>query len=481
MAGQPVPYATAEGALYELVSRGKKDTYFYADVDTAVFPFDNTYEPQAPHSFEIRRVPPHTACDFGRTIQFDFDLVGDVLKDPTLVIKLPTWLPPAQAATNTQSVISDSAGVTYGYTNGIAYFLFDLIQFFQDNILLQEFSGDALWAMEANRGTFSHSHLNNKLTGQHDNTSLNIAHNATPPELRLPIPIIGCQKPSDPGFPQRSCISHNYKLRCRLRKLEDLVEASDGRAKPQPWEKIFQQVSSKGANPVPFTTLTRSEIAPPEIRLETRQIYLPREYQDDLQTKPQRLTFLRPRETVFTQNQLDYASVTGGGVAVIKRLLEGRHPAERLTWFFRSVKDINANRLWKIDTGIESQGTSGKAYYNTVGLQIAGRDREVPRSPAIWRDVTNFAKEESDPGSEMNTMNWGLGAIVQKRFPGHEGQPTGTVNFTTADRPTFYINLAPAPIDPNTRAPNTELRVIEEGWARFDTDGRGRAELFSAN
>jgi hypothetical protein len=36
-------------------------------------------------------------------------------------------------------------------------------------------------------------------------------------------------------------------------------------------------------------------------------------------------------------------------------------------------------------------------------------------------------------------------------------------------------------VDPLTGTPNTELRVIVEGWARFDTDGKGRAELFSAN
>jgi hypothetical protein len=256
------------------------------------------------------------------------------------------------------------------------------------------------------------------------------------------------------------------------------VEASDGRPKPQPWERSdFQQIPSKGANPIPFTTLTRSQILPPDIRLETKQVYLPRDYQDELQTKPQKVTFLRPRESIFTQNQIDYASVVSGGIAVIKRLLEGRHPAERLTWFFRSVKDMNANRLWKIDTGTTGQ----ESYYNTVGLQIAGRDRELPRSSTIWRDVTNFAKEECDSQSEINTMNWGLGAIVPKRFPEHDGQPTGTVNFSTGDRPTFYINLAPAPMDPYTKAPNTELRVIEEGWARFDTDGRGRAELFSSN
>jgi hypothetical protein len=89
--------------------------------------------------------------------------------------------------------------------------------------------------------------------------------------------------------------------------------------------------------------------------------------------------------------------------------------------------------------------------------------------------VNNFAKEENDTGMEINTMNWGLGSIAPLRFPEADGQPTGTVNFTSADRPTFYIGLATPDV------PNTQLLVIVDGWARFDTDGRGRAELFSGN
>jgi hypothetical protein len=89
----------------------------------------------------------------------------------------------------------------------------------------------------------------------------------------------------------------------------------------------------------------------------------------------------------------------------------------------------------------------------------------------IWRDVTNFAKEETDSKAEVNTMNWGLGSV-----PNPPNQVTGAVNFTSANKPTFYINLA----DPNS-TPITELRVIVEGWARFDTDGYGRAELYSGN
>jgi hypothetical protein len=255
------------------------------------------------------------------------------------------------------------------------------------------------------------------------------------------------------------------------------VEASDGRMKPQPWGRIFQQISAPNTPATPFNTLTRSEIPPLNLQLETRQVYIPRELQDMIQKTPQHIQFHRLHENIFTQNQLDYSNVVSGGTSLIKRLIDGRHPAERIIWFFRSMSSVNANQLWKINTGTPGS----QSYYNTVNFQVAGKDRELPRSPFIWRDITNFAKEQIDTRAELNTMNWGLGVIAPRQFPGHDGQTTGSVNFTTADRPTFYINLTQPPIDPQTGAPNTQLYVIVEGWAQFDTDGKGRAELFNAN
>jgi len=470
-----LPYATIEGSLYELVSRGKKDTFFFNDKPESTFVYDSTYEAQAPHTSEIRRNPPHTSCEFGRTIQFDFDLVGDIMRDPTLLINLPSWLPPQIEATNPTTIVTDASGISYGYTNGIAYFLFDQIQFYQDNILLQEFSGDSLWATTASQGTLAHKIVTNALTGQHDGTPLQIARNATPGQLRLALPIIGCQS-SDPGFPQRAVLKHSYRLRCKIRRLEDLIESSDASstAKPQPWASAFKQTDANSTTP--FNTLLRTGIRPLDIQLETRQVYIPREYQEALQNKPQKISFVRQRENIFTQNQIDYRNVLAGGISPIKRLLDGRHPTERVIWFFRSMQDIRANRLWKLNTGI----AGAQSYYNSANFQVAGKDRELARSPLVWRDVTNFAKEQTDTSEEIGTMNWGLGAIAPQRFPGHESQVTGSVNFTTADRPTFYMNLNPAPIDPLTNSPNTELRVIVEGWAEFDTDGTGRAELFMA-
>jgi hypothetical protein len=149
----PYTYANAEGGVYELVARGNKDAYFFQDFPDSKFLFDNAYESQAPFTREMRRVPPRTAAEFGRTVDFDFDLVGDLMTNPTILITLPSWLPTQQTETNRTTIIRDSAGVSYGYTQSVAYFLFQQIQFYQDNILLKEFSGDTLWAISGDLGT----------------------------------------------------------------------------------------------------------------------------------------------------------------------------------------------------------------------------------------------------------------------------------------------------------------------------------------
>jgi hypothetical protein len=197
-------------------------------------------------------------------------------------------------------------------------------------------------------------------------------------------------------------------------------------------------------------------------------MYLEKKVQEGMQTTPIAVRFNRVYTNHFTQNQLDYAGVIGGGTSVVNRRLDARHPVGRMLWFFRSMDDVNANRLYKINT------INNGPYYNSITFLIAGQTREAPRSSMIWRDITNFAKEETDSGIEIGTMNWSFGAIAPKRFTDAMGP--GSVNFTTADKPTLYIDLA----RPGSST-STELFVIVEGLCEFKTDGKGRAELLSIN
>ena len=461
--------ATAEGSLYELVARGNKDLFFFEDSPASTFLFDSSYEPQTPSISELRRVPPIATAEFGRTTEFTFDLVGDLMRNPSILINLPTWLPPQQAAQNAKSTIRDANGISYGYTQAIAYFLFENIQFYQDNILLQEFSGDTLWAMSSMDGTYANSFIDMDETGDHDGSVLSIQRNATPPQLRLELPLIGCQ--ADDGFPQRAALKHTYRLRCKLRRLEDLVEASDKSQKPTPWKTAMTIKTSSTATPTPFNTLPREKIAPLELQLETVQVYVDNETQKAIQLTPLKVRFTRLFENTFTQSSLDYTSVVAGGTSVVNRRLDGRHPTSRLIWYFRSTADILANRLYSVAT------PTNRPYFNTVTLNIASKPREAPLQPFVWRDIVNYSKEDTDSGLEIYTMNWTLGCMPPLRFDIKDA--TGAVNFTTADKPTFYIDLSNPGTNPTIHT--TQLNVIQEGWSEYDTDGKGRAELFSFN
>ena len=450
--------ATSEGSLYELMCRGKKDSYFYEDGPLSVNVFDTSYTQQEQVVREIRRIPPTTGTDFGKMIEFPIDIVGDVVDSMTLVINLPAWFPPTVQRTFNTTQISDLAGATYGYVNGIAYFLFEKIYLYQDNTVLQEFSGDYLWATSQIKGTYADSLIVDEETGTHDGSVASIGANAMPGTLRLRLPCIGCGQ-RDKGFPLVATTSHMYKLRCKIRKVEDLVETSDmTQGKPVPWDAQMQVISATGTTP--FTSLARTSLAPLKVQLETQHIFLNNVSKEALRSTPTEIPFTAVYENVFTQTANENASVG------INRRIDACHPSDRLMWFFRTLDDIRANRLWKLTS------------FSNIGLVIAGRTREANWQPSIWRDVTNFAKEEIDSQMEIYTMNWGIGYTSPQKYqalcpPWAARQADGSINFTTADRPTLYMSL--------NGGPATELRAIVDSWGSFLTDGKGRAEVLSFN
>ena len=462
-----------EGSLYELVARGNKDVYFIEDTKEAKNLFDNRYRPTPPHIHELRNLPPLNAPDFGRSVEFQIEMAGDTFIEPTLLLDLPSWLPPSQAPLNGQSVITDLSGNSYGYTNGIGYFLFEKIHFLQDNILIQEFSGDALWACSRTRGTLNSAFLEAKQTGIHDGSYFSIGRNATPGRLRLQLPILGCQSSEDGGFPAYSTPQQTYRLRCFLRRLEDLVEASDGRAKPTPWSSTLQIQSSRNSPIQTFTTLDRSFIGTPTVILETRHVYMDGETQQTMKKGKQEIPFERLYENVYTQSQNDYTPIARGAVASITRRLEGVHPTSRIVSFFRSSSSLQSNQLWNL-----TNTPSNPSFYTNLKLLVAGRDRESLFSPFVWKTLVSHAKAERDPGLELITMDWTLGDIRNpSSTQGHgqrQRQPDGTINMSTADRPTFLIQLEAAATN------KTELRVIVETWATCVAENQ-RISLLYAN
>jgi hypothetical protein len=115
----------------------------------------------------------------------------------------------------------------------------------------------------------------------------------------------------------------------------------------------------------------------------------------------------------------------------------------------------------------------GEFYYR-MKLVIAGRDREELYEPFLWNTISQYSKEEKASGKHIGIMNWSIGEKYGTTYPAPR-QPEGTVNFTTADRPTLYVELANIRMNLLLAQRKSELRVYTEGWNVYEIkEGRGR-------
>ena len=206
--------SSGQGALFELVARGNKDTYFLKDSKESTFPYDASYDSSAHHLAERRTFVPLNAISWGNSFEVEIDPYGDVMTECAFEIDLPTWLPqlPLLPATTTSalyppSVVNGLYQITsvdgdrsYGYVNYSGYFLFERIQFYQDQFLIQEWSGDGLLAKQVSEGSYTSSFLQQTLGGLNNpinSPTRGIQLRATPGHLRVKLPLPGLQCPGD--------------------------------------------------------------------------------------------------------------------------------------------------------------------------------------------------------------------------------------------------------------------------------------------
>ncbi|NDE17574.1 hypothetical protein EBZ80_21875 [bacterium] len=458
----------SEGALYELIARGNKDTYFMrrdaAEGATPLLnPFDRSYNRRPATVGELRRIPPLNAADFGRTTEFEFEIAGDVFTDTTLLIDLPTWLPAPAAAANaaTGYTVATAAGRQYGYTRGIAYFLFSKIQLYQDKVLLQEFSGDALWGSRLARGTLNQAYLDQALTAMTDPSGATLYRLATPGRLRLPLPMVGGKR----GVPSAAIKGQSFRLRLTLRPLEDCVECSDDAVtRPAPWTEAAFIVTPDSGTPTSYPPLPRELIKGPTLQLETRHIYLDPESRAAVEAGPHEIPYSVLYENMFSFGPDDYkgANVAAGLFPLYTRVLDAKRPASRVFWFMRSEDDLRRNRRW-------ATGSAANPYWATLSLIIAARDRETAWGPTVWNTLVQYAKEDRGSGYTVGEMNWDMG--VGPGLAAAGVVPQGSVNFTTADRPTFLVGIRPP--DGTFTTERMNFLAVVESWGVYTVaDGR---------
>lgn len=468
------PTNSSEGALFELVARGQKDVYFTSQEKTAVNPFSYTLGTWPATLDETRQVHPLNAVDFGRTIEWEVDTFGDVLVSAALVIDLPTWLPISITSINGTSIVSDSSDVTYGYTQGIGAFLFEQIEFYQDNLLLQQFSGDFLYAWSHLQGTLNQEALAMKEIGAHTGTPLEIQRNATPGKLILRLPLIGCGHPDEGGLPLVALPGQKYRLRCKVRKLEDLVESSNSQVKPTPWNRSDLSWKNQAGIVTPFTPFTREQIGKPLISLETTQRYVRSETQALLKKSPNLIPFLRPFENKLSLDPTDYIAVGNGVVSYVTKRIDGRHPGEGILVMFQSEYCIERNQLWNMNNPLSS---SNGYFYNTLKLTVAGKDREEDWPTSVWQGISPWTKSEKTPGIPISWISFTIGPSYGYRAP-ERRKPSGTLNFSKADKPTLYMNIKDTLPSATTAQKRVTMRAITIGWGIYRVEDQRGTMLF---
>jgi hypothetical protein len=486
-----------DGSLYDLVARGVKDTYFIKDEKDAAHPFQWTYERWPASLPEERRTNALNQPRWGQRCEFEFDLPADVLLEASLSIELPSWLPPEMISYNPKSLTysEDASGnkTYYGYTNGIAYFMFEKIEIYQDKILLQEVSGDSLFALNQTKNNWNQGLLVDKLAGIHAGDYLSVMRNATPGQLKLTIPMIGCSWPGDRGLPLCGLRNQTFRLRLTLRPLEKLVESitlnSSGDIvipkSPQnynitPWNEFFYQErdSIAPSQDASGNAIPRAQIGQPNIILKTKQIYLLNEAREQLAKETIEVPYIRYFDNHFSVNQLDYAPIDRGGTANIVKFLDANYTVERIVTYFRNSTNIFRNRLYDFENfDIQNEVVNGTGqFYTSVYLTIAGRTREGPWEPEVWQNVIVDAKQERSTGKNLIVMDWSRGWRIEDEPPAAR-EPTGGINFTTADRPMLTVQLADITTDPTLGYKQAQMISACESWALYRIkNGRGGLE-----
>ena len=468
--------STRTGGLLELVARGKKDLFFTNNPTISYY--SNVYKTASASTHELYQLMPRNVPEWGKWVDFDLEHKGDLVHKFYLRVQLPTWLPPAVAAANKTGLVTYEGGVTYGYCPNVGYQMIHKVQVFNDTALVHELYGEYLdWRL---RGAYESG---TTLTagaqiGYHDGSPLALGRAANPGLLRVPLPLLGWQDIDDPGFPLCVCRKQRFRVRVWLRSLEDLVVCSDGRLRPQPWNGVPLSIQSTKNGPLDTTqtTLPYTSLKTLTMSLETTQRYLPPDVQMVLRNRVLRVPF---RHVQFFTNAVEHNSVVAASPpfnsgVTLPFTVDFIGPSDRIMVGFRT----NAATL-------AGQRTTLVPMASSLRLNIANIDRVKPWVPAVFREFTAYHKQARMPLAAYGSTVPGTADVPLEVYTmtlgGYESwKPAGTVSFTRASLPLFYVGVAPAPVV-DARLPGDRggfALFYCESWNIFQFANGGGKQMF---
>ena len=463
--------SSRSGGLLELVARGKKDVFFTANPTISFF--HSVYKRAAPFTKEIHLIKPRNTPEWGKWVDFDFDHRGDIVKNTYIRIELPSWLPETAKQANASGIVTyDLSGTTYGYCNNIGFQMLEKIQFFQDQVLLHETYGEFLdWRLRQLYDQAKIFIVGSQI-GSRDESALAIGRSASLQELRVPISILGWQSLADPGLPMIALRRQRFRIRIFLRKLEEIVVASDGRIPANPWNKqLYIQSTKNGKIDTTQKSLVKSAMKTIGMTLETTQLYIPADAQIFLKAQTIRFPFqnIQSQQYTIDDNVFTAASLNPLGVVKFPMVIDCIGSINRFLVGFRSEAATMAGQ--RLD--LRSPVTQDR-FINTMRLNISNIDRVKQWSTAFYKEVTSYWKNDR-MALELYNLNLPQ-EVYTITFGGSEKRvPSGTINFTRAVNAILYLTLNAIEYDPRIISRKTFALLYAESWNVIEiTDGKGK-------
>ena len=463
----------SEGALLDLVARGRKDAYFVGAAPGSRRLWGADYERRGPSTREIVIQNPEAAARFGHWVDIDLPRYGDVLMSADIRIQMPTWLPPDVAAVNRRSGVSVTVESTqwpgtflhYGWTNGLANYLVARWALYADSRMLQEGWGDFNSWFPDMETTHMKAPLLHATTGTHADGELPIQRNATPPELVFRLPIVGLQGDDDAGLPLCSLRGQRLYVRLWLAPKEELVESSvkefvyDASLNrhlpvyelcPAPWGGRTGKLVRGGVETA-FRTLEEWQIGQPHVYARYSVVHLDEETRRTLQAETQDIVFYEQRRENFVLGEGDW-----NPTARLTRRLEIHGFFQALYVGFLTEARRRQNKYRDINP------PGGGEWLVDLALFVNSTERIHAWPPRHFQELANNTQMLRDVESDLYFLVFGVAP---------DRGPSGVCNLSRTQKVNLALRLEDVPADPVTGSKLAVGSVLGLSWNVFRVEG----------
>lgn len=458
----------SEGALLELVARGRKDAFFTSETAERTW-WGADYERRSASVREVRIQNPEAPARFGYWFDVELPRTLDVISDMDLRIQMPTWLPTEAVSRNRAGELLriasplDPSGLVYGWTNSIANYLIARWALFVDNLMIVEGYGDFNAWYPDMETTHSKAPIIHAMTGTHNGSDRSVAANATPPELNFRVPLTGCQRYNDVGLPMCALAGgQRIYVRFWLRDMERLVEtgripSAEGflyEACPAPWGG--RAILDVSGNDTGLRTLQTWEMGKPYIVARFSGLQLEPVVRAALASADQEITFRQQRWESFTIESRDWYDGH-----VLKKRLEIHGFFQALFLAIISSARLAQNKY----RDIWSPG--GGEWLQSLSLTVNGVPRILEWPPKRFQELANNTQLPRDVWSDLYYLIFGVNP---------EEEPAGCCNLSRTQKAELQLRLAAQIPDPLFGENQAVATVLGLSWNVMEIVG-GRMRL----